>query len=444
MLVGQTQSQIVAKTDTVYVRDTVLGHAISITKNDTLPLRYEISSFIQSAGTPVISSIVDSNVVTLVDTGIMPAQFDFDYTIRDKVTNQTSSSKVVVIREKMLSNIYLGDINNDGIVNNLDILPIGLKYKAYGSPRHQIDRSIVFRSVSAGNWKTSTRNLNDKYIDVDGNGFIDSNDVKPLSTLLLATWKAPSSVYSAPSVSTTLTGRLDSNSVADTFQYFGGPINLPVRIIQSQPLPNSYGLAYSFDIKVLDKVTSQDVTYPVQNNIAFKNFNLWNEKPLLLYERRGTDYMVGAVKTDGSNSPTDGYAGVIEIVVDVIIAGLRNSGDVGRFTVNFKEAVWITNDGNTLDVTPKPYIFYVKNKIGTGSIQAVKNEVKIYPNPSTDQIQIVKSVPQKVNITIQSISGQRWVSYELSKLETSIDIKSWPAGIYLLNYEGQITKIVKQ
>jgi hypothetical protein len=433
-----TNAQLALKNDTFIVRDTAMNYTFVVTANDVLPKQYQIVSIEQASGDALTMTIVDSNRIQVLDTGIVVSTAIFKYRIKDNMTNNIDSAFVTILKQNLQKEYYLGDCNNDGTVNNFDILYVGLKYGSFGSPRHFLDINSPFKSCYAGNWKTATRNLNDKYIDVDGNGRIDTSDSKMLPTYANQSWKTPVPFLSAPSVLTSLTSKLDSNSVGDTLLYISGPISIPVKLISSSKIKASYGLAYSFELKYFDNTTQQELPYPVTYPVKMKNFNLWSQTPLMYFQRNGNRYEVGAVKTNQVDDSTDGYPGVVEIVVDIILIGIKDSGNVGRFTIDYKDALWMKSDATSIDVTPKPYTFFIKNIANRSSISSIqKNLVNIFPNPAQSQIFLVRSLAKKERYQILNIQGQRVIEGEILGRNSTITVQDLPKGMYYLRLDSE-------
>lgn len=74
-----------------------------------------------------------------------------------------------------VNNVWPGDSNNDSIVNNYDLLPIGLYYSLTGYARTMI--SNMWQAYLSTDWGTfQTNGSNIKHADCNGNGVIDDND----------------------------------------------------------------------------------------------------------------------------------------------------------------------------------------------------------------------------------------------------------------------------
>lgn len=89
--------------------------------------------------------------------------------------------------------------------------------------------------------------------------------------------------------------------------------------------------------------------------------------------------------------------------------------------------------------------WYIFTKATTGVISASKaqNDVILYPNPSTNEINILHDSKLRVeNILVCSADGRLMITTKSSGPASKIDVKNMPSGIYivrLLNESGQIT-----
>lgn len=84
-------------------------------------------------------------------------------------------------------------------------------------------------------------------------------------------------------------------------------------------------------------------------------------------------------------------------------------------------------------------------KLATGINSVTKNNsVKIYPNPANDVVHIVRTTKNIAILTMINALGQIVLSKELTKESESISISELPSGIYFLNIDGSVKKIIKQ
>jgi hypothetical protein len=87
-------------------------------------------------------------------------------------------------------------------------------------------------------------------------------------------------------------------------------------------------------------------------------------------------------------------------------------------------------------VSPGTIVFDVRSSVGVYEAEA---KVAVYPNPCTDQIQISGLTPN-TSYTLTDAAGTTM----LKGSETVLSLTHFATGIYFLNVNGTLTKIVKQ
>lgn len=73
--------------------------------------------------------------------------------------------------------VYPGDCNNDGIVNEVDVLPIGVYFGLTGPSRDVFDEGNIWGPKQAQVWPDPAVT----YVDADGNGVVNENDLMVLA-----------------------------------------------------------------------------------------------------------------------------------------------------------------------------------------------------------------------------------------------------------------------
>lgn len=68
-------------------------------------------------------------------------------------------------------------------------------------------------------------------------------------------------------------------------------------------------------------------------------------------------------------------------------------------------------------------------------------QIKSYPNPCTDHLYL--SVSKTCLVELTDIAGHRLIGKEYESGNYSIDMQTYPAGIYILKAGNTIQKIIK-
>lgn len=94
-----------------------------------------------------------------------------------------------------LSNIYPGDLNNDGIVNNQDVGLWGLFLYETGPPRTSGNQNTNWSPYPAEDWNHQQLNNEDiKHFDTNGNGVIEEDDCQAVTANFGQTWSPATAV----------------------------------------------------------------------------------------------------------------------------------------------------------------------------------------------------------------------------------------------------------
>jgi hypothetical protein len=139
--------------------------------------------------------------------------------------------------------VWPGDIDNNGIVENIDMLQLGLDYGKTGLKRGI--RGILWKNYLSSNWSTvQLSGLNDRYADCNGDGSIDFADT------LAITMANFGNIHHRPMISSGgAPGKPPLYFVTSSKTYQAGDwINVEVWTgTSSLPLSKLYGLAYTFN-----------------------------------------------------------------------------------------------------------------------------------------------------------------------------------------------------
>ena len=76
-----------------------------------------------------------------------------------------------------------------------------------------------------------------------------------------------------------------------------------------------------------------------------------------------------------------------------------------------------------------------ENNANTSSIFKINDDIKLYPNPAGDQLNVVFNTDVNVkNIAIYNLIGKMQNVYRVNGNNAGLDISSLPAGVYFVRF----------
>lgn len=158
----------------------------------------------------------------------------------------------------------------------------------------------------------------------------------------------------------------------------------------------------------------------------------------------------GAFRANNSTTFTPNFKISDSLVAHTSTLGQDGNDMMGVVLKNDTlNAVWGTTRDGSLD------IWFTRMKASTGALTSVKlleSEsfiVNVFPNPSTD-VYTISITNKKVieEITVMDAFGKQIYSQKPNNIETQLDLKAYPAGVYQLKIkQGEtisIRKVIKQ
>jgi fibronectin type 3 domain-containing protein len=115
---------------------------------------------------------VGADTTVLTDTSVVSdSTYHYRITSVDDSGNESSFSAEVQARPAAALTVWPGDTDNDGVVNQKDVLPLGFQWGQTGPARDST--GCEFKGRAAAAWPTQPAT----YADANGDGTIDQNDV---------------------------------------------------------------------------------------------------------------------------------------------------------------------------------------------------------------------------------------------------------------------------
>jgi hypothetical protein len=336
----------------------------------------------------------------------------------------TSSNTVAVAIEYC---VWPGDADENLVVDNSDLLPIGIKFGQSGSARNNQDN--FWQSHLASDWADTLSNgKNIKYSDCNGDGLINMNDTLAINLNYGNTHTAR--IYPNSSQSSNADIFLLFNK---TFYYPGDTVYAFVHIgNNSSPQSNFYGSAFTlyYDNTKVQAGTEQFYF----NNSWVGNINQSKIKFSKIFSSSGK---IDASLVRTTHADTSGYGQVATLKFI-----LSNSVGYGQLYFTISGAVKADHDGNlaslntgTDSVATMPQTTGI-NKFNFG-------QIVLYPNPSHSLITL-QAQTDLGGIKIYNSLGEI-IFNELEKTnKTTINISDLPAGVYTVKLKDRFIRFVKE
>ena len=317
--------------------------------------------------------------------------------------------------------VWPGDVNYDHIVNNLDILSMGLSYGLTGPSRSVT--GIVFQPDFAMDWPASfLGGINKKNADCNGDGIIGWSD-----TL------AVSANYGLTHVKDGLENAERGAGLPDLKVDFNGlmPVpghtyTVPIRFGSSaSPVPKIYGLAATLKCSGAAMQSAPSVSFS-SCWLAGVNNLLYLSHPV---NSNNVDFAVSRI----SHRDTTGGYGTIGSVTFTVPANAS-----GKMIFNFQNVTVVDSSGNTLtgyNVLPD-----TANIQPTGigqQIVSARISATIVPNPGNNSSLVVDADHSSVSqLYIYDVRGSKVfdAAQYLDKGSNKIQlpVKDFPAGFYTI------------
>ena len=322
--------------------------------------------------------------------------------------------------------VWPGDVNGDKVVNNFDVLWLGLSYNDSGASRN--DKSLAsWRPQWVADWTMNIDSLgrNAKHADADGNGLVDTLDVLPIVLNYSNTH-----FKNGPEETPAGNGAPLFLYIPDDTVSGGQKFTVDIHLGTAQDQADSiYGVAFTleYDSRYIDSTTNFDLT------------GSWLGKPenlIALYQDFPADSRADIAISRKNKLDTFGYGRIarLDIVVKDDIAGGIKPWDYVKLKVWKDKALSSTAKEVPLLSRADSVIVLLK---GSGLEKEEKNlqQILVYPNPSDGRFMLDLGEIQATCISICDLQG-RCQTLASGKLQGQVPLDT-PAvkGLYLLRIQ---------
>ncbi|MCH2044008.1 MAG: T9SS type A sorting domain-containing protein [Saprospiraceae bacterium] len=300
--------------------------------------------------------------------------------------------------------VWAGDTDTNQVVNNFDVLNLGLGFGETGPAR--LDAGLDFDCELVENWANSTTlNLtNYKHADTDGNGIVNLDD----TTAINLNWgemylrhgeeerRSGVPLYIAPTVTT-------PNTVLELPIMLGDVNNV---------VTGAYGIAFSF---------TYDDTYVEPNSVEIIYSNSW-------MGTSGTDLLgmhkdfygmtttqIGITRLDGLTE--SGYGEIARVRLTIKDDIMMRSGMEERLDLAIVDAYLITNQEEEIETAAESTQILITNDLS--NVQQMEEgtlTLEVHPNPSKGQFNLSLNEASAVErIQVIDLAGRIVYQTEIDK-----------------------------
>lgn len=332
-----------------------------------------------------------------------------------------------VLRSQILQ-VYPGDANNNGVVNNVDFLFLGLAYNSFGPERDPVaPNGLAFLPQPATPWPSQFFNgVNFAHADCNGDGivhyfydafplYVNYGQMRPDS--VTADVFPPGLAGVDPAVHFDHSALPNSLSGGQTF-------SLPIMLGDAQhPVEDLYGIAFSVFLDP-DYVDADDVDFNF-NELSWANPD--NDR-IFMYKKVSNERIdVAWVRTDHNQRDGYGRIGIADFIIIIDVIGYQQD-----FVMRIDSVKMIDKFGNQTAVAGDTIVVHLSpDGQATDVDSAHEKDFIARPNPA-DRHLTVKHEDIIEQITLVNALGQPVFQVKPKQNSANLDLPFLPSGIYLL------------
>lgn len=338
--------------------------------------------------------------------------------------------------------VWAGDANNDGVVNNKDILPIGYFMGMEGNTRP--GASLEWFGQFGSNWNNPFpgSSVDLKYADTDGSGHVTTEDTTAIGYFY---GQAHQLTPSIPATSKGLPFFL--NFLTPPNPQVGDLVEAEVSLgNENYPVTNIQG--FTFDVKLSPLIVDSafSMTY-------YPNTWINTNAPHLTFQKRpGVGKLETAFsRTNGVSTSGYGVIGKFDFIIIDIVIGARP--DSSHLLNGANQNSQVTIQGNLMlgdGSVSVPFEQTIQMPAGGRSQELPATvdpeNLRVYPSPASNLLQVHLNGSDLVeSLKVMDLNGRTiWQSADQLQVEhLQLDLSQFASGTYVVvarTQQGQIAK----
>ena len=354
--------------------------------------------------------------------------------------------------------VWPGDVDNNGIVNNEDLLYIGIAYNFSGPPR--VPQDSMWQGYPFTDWgiQFPDTGLDYGYADCNGDGIVNDLDFDvALNNFYLTHGVVSPNTYVQGTAG--VHPELFFSPINNLPIFEGEQIYIPISLgTPSQPATDFYGISFTieFDPLIVQPFSSFFIPFDISGGAGAMTWISATGETYLFgggITVTGTpgklDVMV--VKTDGTPIPEgSGIIGTVSTIIEENVVNLINpGGNTVESLIQLNNIRFINeNLENTPTVNDSLEIIIIEyDTTLLSTTDLLSDKISLYPNPAQDRIYIQTPDLKVEQLTLVDQAGKVIVRKDVILREETIEISTAeiPSGFYfvkLLTNKGMAIKKV--
>ncbi len=326
--------------------------------------------------------------------------------------------------------IWPGDVNNNGIVNGVDLLYVGLGYGETGPIRLNADNDWEEQIITIPWAQFFSNGINYAYADCNGDGTIDDTDIEEVIVENFYQTHLPrlSDGFENGQVGVSPQIRLEpvSNDIL-------AGTELEVKVIlgtSNLPVKDFFGVTFqlSFNADLVDE--SDDFLFELSPTAWVDPSGGAQSRSVLFVDETTGKAEMALTRIDGQTIPTgSGEIGSFRIIIEDIVVGRQ----IDTFHLQIDSIKLIDKDFNTFPTAPDTASVIVRS-MAVGTTSAPVTVLRVYPNPTQQLLHIETPGHAIDQLFLYNPQGQLITKtpHTMRNTGVQLNMSSEPPGLYLL------------
>lgn len=344
--------------------------------------------------------------------------------------------------------VWPGDVNNNGVVNGVDVLYLGLAFGSTGPERANGTEDWTAQDITTL-WGTSFPGGPDyAYADCDGDGEVDDEDLDDVIKINFGLTHGPAVADGYSNGDAGVHPALQLEPEAGAARP-GTALNIDLRLgTVDFPVDNFYGIALkmSYSAGMLDETADEEgFDFNLQENAWVEAGNSETVDYLFSKDHATGKAELAITRLDQRIiGQGEGTLGQFSIVVEDIIVGSESD----TFTIQIDSVFFIDDQFNVYSIVPDTTRVIITED--TSSVTDTANpplpaRVNVFPNPASDYI-VVEMERAIEQIEIFDATGRSIPLLHTVNRRDKLVISTagWPSGLYYLKIRTMNQSIIKK